>query len=390
MANLFSKEVGEDLLSRGFSRRQMIRIATLLGGASAVTALNPEMGWARGDSVDRKMVAIGSNTWGVGPMAAGVAAATANFAKCNSYSPGTASADLIRTVSQIEKIPEDHITYWPGSTEGLNRILVAFCSPTRGFVQASPSFDNAKWSALFMKAPVKEVPLKADYSHDVKAMLAADPNAGVYYINNPNNPTATMTSMADIEWLVANKPAGSVVLLDEAYIHCSDDYPNNTGIHLVQQGRDVFITRTFSKIFAMAGARLGLVLGRPDLLKKLVLYNNGGPNPVASGPAIVCGTVSLMQADEIAKRRREMFEARNVTFEFLRKRRAKVLPSQANFFMLDWKDKSARDMQLAFRAHGVQIGGPRWPVWPTVSRISIGTKDDMHEFIEAFDKVMPA
>lgn len=390
MANPLDKEALDDLMGRGFSRRQMMRVAALLGGAASIAAAYPEAAAAQSDSTPGKMIAIGSNTWGIGPMEAGISAATANFTKCNSYSPGTASADLVRTVADMEKIPENHVSYWPGSTEGLNRILVAFCSPTRGFVQASPSFDNAKWSALFMKAPVKEVPLKADYSHDVRAMLAADPNAGVYYINNPNNPTATMTPMADIEWLVANKPAGSVVLLDEAYIHCSDDYPNNTGAHLVRQGKDVFITRTFSKIFAMAGARLGLVLARPDLLARLTLYNNGGPNPVASGPAIVCGTVSLTQIAEIAKRRREMMEARAMTLDFLRKRNMKVLPTQANFFMLDWKSKSAKDMQLAFRAQGVQIGGPRWPVWPTVSRISVGTKEDMQGFIDAFNKIVAA
>ena len=111
--------------------------------------------------------------------------------------------------------------------------------------------------------PISHVPLTSDYRHDVKAMLAANPNAGVYYVVNPNNPTGTMTPMAEIEWLVDNKPAGSIVLLDEAYIHWTKDYPNNTATHLVRAGKDVVLTRTFSKVFGMAGARVGyLMAGR--------------------------------------------------------------------------------------------------------------------------------
>ena len=119
------------------------------------------------------------------------------------------------------------------------------------------------------------MPLKADYSHDVKAMLAANPNAGIYYVCSPNNPTGTITPMADIEWLVDNKPAGSIVVIDEAYIHWTAGYPSNTATHLAAAGKDVLIMRTFSKIFGMAGMRVGYCMGRPDLVKKLRLHDDG-------------------------------------------------------------------------------------------------------------------
>ena len=106
--------------------------------------------------------------------------------------------------------------------------MLAYCSPTKGVVTADPTYETVGGAAKFLGAPVKPVPLKADYSHDVKAMLAADPNAGVYYVCNPNNPTGTMTPTADIEWLVNNKPAGSMVVIDEAYIHWTTDYPGNS------------------------------------------------------------------------------------------------------------------------------------------------------------------
>ena len=138
-------------------------------------------------------------------------------------------------------------------------------------------------AASFLKVPIKNVPLTAGYSHDVKAMSAADANAGVLYVVNPNNPTGTMTPTADIEWLVDNKPAGSIVVIDEAYIHFSNAYPNNTTSHLAAAGKDVLVNRTFSKIFGMAGARVGYVMGRPDLLQKLWLYDGGYPVQHAAG-----------------------------------------------------------------------------------------------------------
>ena len=124
------------------------------------------------------------------------------------------------------------------------------------------------------------------------------------------------------------------MLVDEAYIHLSDDFPNNTTSHLVAQGKDVLVARTFSKIFAMAGARLGFIMARPDLQKKLILYNNGGPNPVVSAPVMACGAASLTASAEIAKRRREMMDNRAMTIDFLGKRGLKVIPSHSELLFM--------------------------------------------------------
>ena len=111
------------------------------------------------------------------------------------------------------------------------------------------------------------MPLTKDYSHDVKAMVAASTDTGLFYICNPNNPTGTLTKRSDIEWLVENKPKGSVVMIDEAYTHIAgDDYFSTD---LVQKDKDVIILRTFSKIYGMAGLRAGAAIGRPDLIEKM-------------------------------------------------------------------------------------------------------------------------
>jgi histidinol-phosphate aminotransferase len=101
-------------------------------------------------------------------------------------------------------------------------------------------------------------------------MAAAAPDAGIFYVCTPNNPTGTMTPHSDIEQLLAIKPKGSIVLVDEAYIHFSDGV---SAIDLVKADQDVIVLRTFSKIYGMAGIRCGMAIGRPDLLAKLETYS---------------------------------------------------------------------------------------------------------------------
>src|SRR5262249_27131179 len=140
-------------------------------------------------------------------------------------------------------------------------------SPSRPLVTAEPGYEAPEGAARFIKAKVIKVPLRKDHSHDVKAMAAAHPDAGVIYVCNPNNPTGTVTRRDDVAALVAAKPKGCVVLIDEAYIHFSTTASSATD--LVLAGKDVIVLHTFSKLYGMAGLRAGAALGRPDLLEKL-------------------------------------------------------------------------------------------------------------------------
>jgi histidinol-phosphate aminotransferase len=378
----------DDLLSRGYSRRHLMRAAMLVGGGAAALALNPEIARAAGGS---DMIRINLNECWAGPMAPGLKASAEISAKCNRYTPDDIHARLIKTISTVENMPEDHISTWPGSNEALARSVLVFCSPTKGLVTADPSYETAVTSAKFLGAPIKGVPLTDDYRHDVKAMLAANPDAGVYYVCSPNNPTGTLTPMADIEWLVANKPAGAIVVVDEAYIHWTSDFPNNTANHLVRAGKDVLIMRTFSKVFGMAGMRMGFAMGRPDLINKLRAHDGGQMSFQIPVPAAACANASLTATSLIAQRRKELVQVRAETEAFLTKRGLRVIgPSHANMLMVDWKTKTAKDVQLAFRAQNVEIAGGRWAIWPTVSRITIGSRKEMEGFMAACNKVLTA
>lgn len=387
MSRYIPEEGREDLLERGYSRRQLGRIAAVFGvGALAATAGRPA--WAeRADDVPQlgssARVRIGANEWWTGPLAPGQAAAAAIIGSSNRYLPHDERRDFIRTAAVINNVPEDHIAPFPGSSDPLARAVVTFCSPTRALVTADPTFELAWEAATWLGAPVRRVPLKADFSHDVRAMVQADPNAGLYYVCSPNNPTGTVTPLADIEWLVANKPGGALVLVDEAYIHFSGD---PSAAALVAAGKDVIVLRTFSKIFGMAGMRMGYMMARPDLIHQMMRYDGGMASGALPMPSLACATASLPAFDLLAARRRQMEDARAMAVEHVRRRGFTVLPTRANMFMVDWKSKPGREVQAAFRAQGVDIGRA-WAVWPTMSRITVGSMDEMNSFCAALDRV---
>ncbi len=385
IAQLLNEEAQDDLLSRGFSRRHLLRIAAVFG-AGAVVASAGRPVWASGgvpDPAPTAKVRIGANECWTGPLEPGQKAAAAYISCSNRYSPKDERGDFIKAVMQVEGVPYDHVAPWPGSSDPLSRSVVTFCSPTKGLVTADPTFELAGRTAEWLGAPVKRVPLKPDYTADVKGMLAADPNAGLYYICTPNNPTGTVTPLSEIEWLVNNKPAGSMVLIDEAYTHFAG-VP--TASYMATAGKDVIVMRTFSKIFGMAGMRMGFVMARPDILTKMMRYDGGMQSGALPLPSLACATASLTAADLIAARRKEMIEARGLALEHLKKRKLTVVPTNANMFMVDWKTKPAKEMQAAFRAQDVEIGRS-WPIWPTVSRVTVGSLDEMKAFCMALDKV---
>src|SRR5215469_13045100 len=389
MTLFIREEAKDDLLSRGFSRRQMMRAAMMVGGAAATAfAYGPEFANAQEETSAK--IQIGLNECWAPPFAPGLKAAAAVSSQSNRYSPHDEHSALVKAISQVENIPADHISTWPGSNPALARSVVAFCSPTKGLVLADPSYETPQRAATWLGAPMKKVPLKSDYSHDVRAMLAADPKAGLYYVCSPNNPTGTMTPMADIEWLVDNKPEGAVVVIDEAYIHWTPGFPDNTATHLARAGKDVLVMRTFSKIFGMAGMRVGYYMARPDIIKKLQMYDDGFLSFQLPVPSAACATASITEAGLIARRRQELIATRTMVEDRLTKRKFKIIgPSQANMLMIDWKTKTAKEMQAAFRARDVEIART-FPAWPTVSRITIGSKADMEGFFAALEKIESA
>ena len=224
-----------------------------------------------------------------------------------------------------------------------------------------------------------KVPLTKTYAHDVKAMLAAASGCGRVLYLQPNNPTGTLTPHADIEYLVANKPKGSIVLVDEAYIHLSEA---SSAFDLVKAGHDVIVLRTFSKVYGMAGIRCGLVIARPELADK-VMERGMNFMPVT---AVVAATASLKDPQLVPERRRINASIRQATFQWLDRNGYSYIPSESNCFMLDTK-RPGKEVREAMAKENVLIGRV-WPLMPTYVRVTVGTQPEMEKFQAAFQKVM--
>jgi histidinol-phosphate aminotransferase len=385
-------------MTQGVSRRSFMRI---LGAASAAATTFPAFAGIqqpttqaaspsdrrngmRGMQLPPDTVIISSNENPLGP------AQCALTAICNTATQGGRYHfdEYVKTINVFNEqfgLKKDYSALFPGSSGPLDLALMSNLGPDKPLVYGDPNYEQGWRAADTMKAPKYPVPLTATYAHDVKAMLKAHPSPGAYYIVNPNNPTGTMTPKADIVWLVNNKPKGSVVIIDEAYHHFSND---ESCIDLVAQDKDVIVMRTFSKIYGMAGIRAGFAVARPDLIERF--GNVGGPSRSLASISITSAAAaraSLQDKELVPLRKKINSDIRSETLEFLTKHGYKIVPgSQGNMFMVDVK-RPGREFQAAMLKENVAIGRT-WSAMPNYVRVTVGTKAEMEKFQTAFVKCM--
>jgi len=390
MPSVLSPEQKADFLSRGFSRRSFGRLATVMTAGAALPFYNEhalaQLSMLRDMPPDAVKINANENPMGPCPEAADAIYNVIKKGGRYMYEDTYALAEAMGTIEGLKSgysSKESYIEIFAGSSAPLHQAVLAFCSKDKPFVKADPGYEAGERAANYIGAKVVNVPLrKGTWDHDVRGMLTAAPNAGLYYICNPNNPTGTLTSRADIEYLVANKSKSSVVLVDEAYIHISKSaVPVND---MVAADKDVIILRTFSKLYGMAGLRAGAAFARPDLLEKIRPFS-AGAMPIT---AMVGATASVKNKNLVPERRKIMGDIREDTFSWLTSRNVEFIPSESNCFMLNAKRPGAEFFKGMARQN-VYIGRV-WPVWPEWVRVTVGTKDEMAKFKTAFTKVYSA
>lgn len=384
MKACFRPEQRHDLIGRGFSRRDFARLAALITSGAALPFYN-EAALAQGLSafanIPPDAIRLNANENPMGPCPEAAEAIHKVIQQGGRYLYGETFA-FATLMAEVEGLPNDHVLPFAGSSDPLHRAVLAYTSPERSFVVADPGYEAGERAARFIGARTIKVPLRKDCSHDVQAMAKADPQAGLIYVCNPNNPTGSITRHEDVEYLVANQPDGTIVLLDEAYIHLA--HSAQPGTPLVAAGKDVIILRTFSKLYGMAGLRAGAALGRPDLLAKIRGYG-AGALPVTG---MVGAIASLKAKDLVSTRRKIIKDIRDETVEWLEQRGHAVLPSEANMIMIDVQ-RPGKAFGQAMLKEKVAIGRS-WPSMPHHVRVSIGTRAEMARFRQAFIKTMNA
>jgi len=371
----------KEFIKRGFTRRNLGKIAAMITAGTTLPFYNESAlaQLSKVDSAPPDAVMINANENPLGPCEEARNAVHAIVAQGGRYLYGETDK-VVALLSQQEGVKQSYIRIYPGSSAPLHQAVLAFTSSTKPLVMGDPGYEAGGRAAAFIGSPVVKVPLTSDYRHDVKAMLEkGGQNAGLYYICNPNNPTGTLTPKSEIEWLVANKPKGSIVMVDEAYTHISEA-PFNSD--LVAADKDVVVLRTFSKIYGMAGLRAGAAIARPDLLEKLAGFS-AGMLPITG---MAAASTSLQQKNLVPERRKLIGNVREDTFNFLEKNKFHYVPSVSNCFMVDTK-RPGNDVVAAMRKEKVYIGRV-WPAWPTYVRVTVGTSDEMKKFQTAFVKVM--
>jgi len=389
MSSILNTEQQSDLIKRGYSRRNFGKIASLITAGAALPFFNePAMAQlSMVKNMPADAVKINANENPLGPCSEAAEAIYSVVKKGGRYMYED-TFELAGTLGEQEGLKvgsgrgdDSYVEVFAGSSAPLQQAVLAFCSKDKPFVKGDPGYEQGDRAAKFVGAKAILVPLrKGTFDHDVKAMLAAaGPTPGLFYICNPNNPTGTLTSRADIEWLIANKPAGSIVMIDEAYIHISKDAVRCSD--LVAADKDVIVLRTFSKLYGMAGLRAGAAFARPDLLEKMRPFS-AGAMPIT---AMVGANTSLKVKTLVAERRKYMGDIREDTFSYLTSKNVEFVPSQSNCFMLNTK----RDGHAFYKDMADQkvYIGRVWEAWPQWVRVTVGTKEDMAAFKKAFDKV---
>jgi len=368
-----------------FSRRSFLHLSAAAASAAAVFrgAAEAQMAAAaRPAAHSPNAVIIDSNENPLGPCQSARDAVAAIIPQGGRYAFNL-SVDLANTFAQSQGLDPRWVRPIVGSTPGIALTVLAFTSAKKSYVTADPGYEYGIMLSENMGVRVAKVPLTKTYAHDVRAMLAAAPDAGLFYICTPNNPTGTLTSHSDIEYLVANKPKDSVVVIDEAYIHFSEAAQST--IDLVKAGKDVIVLHTMSKIYGLAGLRCGFIVARPDLMEKVMLRGGWNPMPVS---AVVAAKASLADPQLISERRAINSSVRQRTFDWLDRNGFSYIPSESNCFMLDAK-RPAQQLREAMAKENVLIGRI-WPVLPTYARITVGTEEEMEKFQAALQKVMKA
>ena len=334
-------------------------------------------------------IRINSNENPLGPGKVVLAAIVGKFPEASRYpfNSSPKDADLVALLATKNKVKPENILLGAGSQEILKNAMRAFVSPYRGLLTAAPTFENCTGFARKMKFPVTEIKVDSNFRLDVENLVATVRGAGLVYFNNPNNPTATVLGgkvVADFVERVRRISPDTVILIDEAYHDYVTDPTYETAIPLAMATPNVFVARTFSKAYGMAGMRIGYAVGQTDTIKPLARFQM--PLNV-SVFGVAAAVASINDPQHIADESARNTQVRAFTVKALTDLGAKPTDSQANFIFVDI-GRPAKEFRDACAKLGVMVGRDFPPFENSHCRISIGTMAEMQKATQVFRDVL--
>lgn len=332
------------------------------------------------------MAKLASNENPYGPPDSVLKAMTNAFKYANRYS--YPDGDIVAAIAKHHGVPPENVMLGAGSGEILDVAGTTFLMDDKKIVGAEVSYDVLYQHVTALKADQIKVPLLPDYRQDIPATITAVKDnyrdVGFVYLCSPNNPTGRIVTKQEVAQLLDAIPHDVPVLIDEAYHHFVDDPSYASSVHYVLEGRQVIVTRTFSKISALAGMRLGYAIAPRALIQRMRPYSVGSINAVVKWG----GVAALNDAAGQARVKQVTLELRKKTAAELKALGYSVVPSDANFFMVHIR-RPVQPVVAEFRKKGVLVGRP-FTGMPEHLRVSIGTPEEMGRFLVAFKEIFAA
>ncbi|MGB5820514.1 MAG: histidinol-phosphate transaminase [Saonia sp.] len=368
---------------KNIDRRQWLKAAglssgfTFLGGLQAMALDFPSRPL---DS--NKMVRLNANENPYGPSKRVRTVITQTFDDACRY-PFRALSGLVDMIAEKEGVPRDYVVVTGGSTEGLKATGLAFGRENGEIIAADPTFQAMLSYAETFGSHIHRVPVTDTMEHDLEAMAQRVTNkTGLIFICNPNNPTGTLLNKDKLKDFCTSLDDKAIIFSDEAYYDfiTEPDYPSM--VELVKAGRNIIVSKTFSKVFGLAGLRIGYLIARPDIAERLKASVMANTNILA----IEAAKEGLRDNDFYKFSLVKNEEAKKSIYTTLDTIGLEYIKSHTNFVFF----KSGRPIHTlieAMKKENVLIGRPFPPMYDW-ARISTGTMEEMELFGNALKKVM--
>jgi histidinol-phosphate aminotransferase len=294
---------------------------------------------------------------------------------------------LVKAIASKHGVANNQVVLGPGSGEILSNAVRAFTSPSKPLATPWPTFENPRDTAQKIGTEVRAIPLDASLKIDIDKLVEASKGAGLVFFCNPNNPTATVHSgdvVADFVKRVRAASPDTVILIDEAYHEYVTDPSYRSAMDIAKSTPKVFVSRTFSKAYGMAGLRVGFGIGDAEVIKRLGEFRM----PYAVNlPAIAAAVTAFNNQAHIDQEKARNTSVRSFTVKAFEQMGFKATDSQTNFIFVNI-NRPAEAFRNACREAGVMVGRDFPPYEKTHARVSIGTQAEMDRAVGVFKKVL--
>jgi histidinol-phosphate aminotransferase len=328
---------------------------------------------------------LASNENPLGPSPRAMEAMEAAIRQTRLY-PDLPSTELTEALAAHHGLEPENIVVGAGSDEVIYMLGMAYLNPGEEVIVSSPPFATYTLIAPIMDARLVLVPAR-DFRHDLEAMAAAvTERTKLIFISNPYNPTGTIVTQREVDRLLAAADGRAIVVLDEAYYEYVDspDYPHSLGY--VREGRNVCVMRTFSKIHALAGLRIGYGIAPAALARWMVRVRE--PFNVSS-IAQAAALASLSDREQVEQSAGLNRQGKEYLYRQFERLGLSYVPTEANFIFVDLGMDSVQAFD-ALRERGIAIRTGDIFGLPTYARVTIGTPEQNERFVEALGEVLRA